>query len=330
MKPLQPKNKSPLLHDCEGETATEVKPLQPKIPTALFSGNEGEKVKDVKLNQLSSFENHPFKVIEDDSLHELMESIENHGVSNPIIVRPKDRGEYEIISGHRRVKACELLEKETIPAFIRKLDDEEAIFQMVDTNIHREQILPSEKAFAYKMKLEAIKRQGERKDLTSEQVVPKLSAREKVASESGEKSGIQISRYIRLTELIPDFLDLVDSKKLPFNTAVELSYLTHEEQENVHQTMEERALTPSQEQAVSLKKCSKEGNLSLNVIESILVPLQAKPKKMSVKFDRNKYFPQDTPKAEIEKIVTGLLEEWQAKQGQKVPTWKEETQSPHD
>lgn len=275
----------------------------------LFGDTEGEQVVQLKIYELTSFQNHPFKVLEDDSLTELLESIKDHGVSTPIIVRPKGQGEYEIISGHRRAKACELLELATIPAFIRNLDDEEAVFQMVDTNIHREILLPSEKAFAYKMKLEALNRKGQRTDLTCGQLVHKSKARDDIAQNT-EDSGRQIQRYIRLTELISDFLDQVDGKRLPFNTAVELSYLTPEEQEFVQQTMVERALVPSLEQATQLKKCSNEGNLSLTVVESILVPLQVKPKKMSVKFDRNKYFPKDTPKAEIEEIITKLLDQW--------------------
>ncbi len=329
VKPLKPKIPPPLLGGKEGENPTEVKPLKPKeskIPNALFNGKEGEKVTEVKLNQLFSFENHPYKVLEDDSLHELMESIKNHGVITPIIVRSKDRGEYEIISGHRRVKACELLEKETIPAFIRKLDDDEAILEMVNTNIYREQILPSEKAFADKMKSEALKRKAGRPvknySPVGNNLEEKKTSVEEVSEHLGESKN-QIFRYIRLTFLITDFLDLVDNKKLPFQTAVELSHLSHEQQENVLKTMEERNLTPSQEQAVSLKKCSKEGNLSLNVIEGILVPLQAKPKKISVKVETSKYFPDNTPKAEIELVVARLLEEWQAnkeKEGQPVPT----------
>ncbi len=299
------------------------KPLiKPKSATSIYGENDGEKVKELKLTQLFPFVNHPFKVQEDDSLAELMESISNHGVSNPIIVRPKDRGEYEIIAGHRRVKACELLGKESIPTFIRKLDDEEAVFQMVDTNIQREQLLPSEKAFAYKMKAEAMKRKNGRPK-NSGQVVPSFEQGKVTTDLVGDtvgESGRQVKRYIRLTFLIQDFLEQVDLKKLPFNTAVELSYLTHEEQENVHQTMVQRTLTPSQEQATSLKKCSQEGKLNLTVIESILVPLQAQPKKTSLKLDTSKFFPKDTPKAEMEQLVVHLLEEWQARQGQTVQT----------
>ncbi|MFI3255522.1 MAG: ParB/RepB/Spo0J family partition protein [Eubacteriales bacterium] len=284
---------------------------KPKVSTSLFGDTHGEQVVQLKLYELSSFKDHPFKVLEDESLTELLESIKQHGVTTPIIVRSKGQGAFEIISGHRRVKACELLELPTIPAFIRNLDDDEAVFQMVDTNIQREMLLPSEKAFAYKMKLEAIKRKAGRPENNGGLLVHHSKTRDDLA-ENTEDSGRQIQRFIRLTELIPDFLDLVDLKKLPFQTAVELSYLSHEEQENVNQTMVQRALTPSLEQATFMKKCSNDGNLSLTVIESILIPLEVKAKKVSFKIDRNKYFSKETPKAEIEELIIKLLDQWQA------------------
>ncbi|MFI3254710.1 MAG: ParB/RepB/Spo0J family partition protein [Eubacteriales bacterium] len=280
-------------------------------------GTGKEEVVDVEIRQLVPFENHPFKVLEDDSMEELMESIQQHGVSVPIIVRPKGRGIYEIVAGHRRSKACELVGIEKVPAFIRELDDEEAVFQMVNTNIQREQLLPSEKAFAYKMKLEAMKSQGERKDLTCDQVGHKLKTRELLAQDSKD-SGVQIQRYIRLTELTQDFLDLTDSRKLPFNVAVELSYLSHSQQEEVGNNMDKLNLTPSSEQATKLKKYSKEGTLTEALIESILTESKDKPVKVSFKVETSKYFPKDTPKAEIEATITQLLEEWKARNNTKM------------
>lgn len=275
-----------------------------------------EEVVDVEIRQLVPFENHPFKVLEDDSMAELMESIQEHGVSVPIIVRPKGRGIYEIVAGHRRSKACELVGIEKVPAFIRELSDEEAIFQMVDTNIQREQLLFSEKAFAYKMKLDALNRRGQRSDLTNSPMGNKLeqgkTSVETVVETSGESKN-QIFRYIRLTELIPDFLDQVDCKKLPFQTSVELSYLTLEEQENLHQKMREFDIIPSKEQAVKLRKYSKDGTLTEALIESILTESKDKPVKVSFKVETSKYFPKNTPKAEIEATITQLLEEWKAR-----------------
>ncbi len=288
---------------------------KPKVATTLFGDEKEELVVQVKLYELKPFQNHPFKVLEDDSLTELLESIKDHGVSNPIIIRPKGQGEFEIIAGHRRAKACELLGLDTIPAMIRDLDDDEAVFQMVDTNIQRETLLPSEKAFAYKMKLDAIKRKAGRPVKNSCLVGTNLRSDDTLA-QGTDDSARNIQRFIRLTELILHFLDLVDGKKLPFQTAVELSYLTHEEQENVHHTMEQRALTPTLEQATAMKNCSKEGNLSLTVIESLLIPVETKPKRVAFKIDRNKYFPKDKPKAEIEELITTLLDNWYENQQQ--------------
>lgn len=282
-----------------------------------FNDVDGEQVVNLQLETLETFENHPFYVREDEKMVELVESIEKLGVTTPIIVREKGRGMYEIIAGHRRKKACELLELTSIPAFIRDLDDEEAILHMVDTNIQRDEILPSEKAYAYKMKLDALKKQGKRTDLTSHQVGEKSeqgkTSVEKISEDSGD-SKIQIHRYIRLTHLIPHFLDLVDGKKLPFNVAVELSYLNHEEQDNVQKTMDNLKLIPSLDQSTRLKSCSKEGNLSQTVIESILTPSEEKVKRVSVKVESSKFFPENTPKAEMEKIITELLEQWKKKQ----------------
>ncbi|MFI3254504.1 MAG: ParB/RepB/Spo0J family partition protein [Eubacteriales bacterium] len=279
-----------------------------QLKQTYFSDVEGEQVVDLALTSLEPFKNHPFKVLEDSKMDELVESIKNFGVATPIIVREKGRGDYEIIAGHRRTKACEILNLEKIPAFIRDLDDEEAVLYMVDTNIQREEILPSEKGFAYKMKLEAIKRQGERSDLTCAQLghkSEKTKSVQKVAESSGESRN-QVQRYIRLTYLTPLLLDLVDEKKLPFNVAVELSYLTTTEQEFVLK----ESVIPSLEQATKLKKYSKEGKLTETLIESILSEQKEKEKRTSLKVDTKKYFPKNTTKAQMEEVITELLENW--------------------
>lgn len=198
----------------------------------------GEKVVELPLAELHPFKNHPFKVKDDDAMMETADSIRQYGVLVPAIARPSPEGGFELIAGHRRHRACELAEKETMPVIVRDLDDDAATIIMVDSNLQRESLLPSERAFAYKMKLEAIKHQGARTDLTSVQVEQKLSARDKVAKDAGEKSGIQVTRYIRLTELIPPLLDMVDEKKIAFNPAYELSFLTKEEQAHLVETMD--------------------------------------------------------------------------------------------
>ncbi len=300
-------------------------------------GTRKEEVVDVEIRQLVPFKNHPFKVLEDESMTELKDSIKEHGVSVPIIVRTKERGIYEIVAGHRRSKACELLGIEKIPAFIRNLDDDEAVFQMVNTNIQREQLLPSEKAFAYKMKLEAMKRKAGRPKNNSGQVGENNSGQvgennsgqvgesnsgqvgEKssidILGEQSEDSGRQIQRYIRLTELIPEFLSMVDTKKLPFNTSVELSYLSLTEQKVVLVNMEKQLIVPTYEQASKLKKYSKDGKLNETVVDSILTETKDVVKKTSFKLDTTKYFPKETSKAEMEDIIDKLLQQWKESQG---------------
>ena len=203
-----------------------------------------EKVIDIPLTQLHPFKNHPFKVTDDESMLETAESITKHGVLVPVIARPREEGGYELISGHRRKRASELAGKETLPCIVRNLDDDAATIIMVDSNIQRENILPSERAFAYKLKLEAIKHQGRRNDLTSDQVEHKLKARDVVAKEAGESS-VQVQRFIRLTELVPELLDMVDAKKIAFNPAVELSYLMPHEQVQLMEAMDMEQATPS-------------------------------------------------------------------------------------
>ncbi|MFI3255496.1 MAG: ParB/RepB/Spo0J family partition protein [Eubacteriales bacterium] len=277
-----------------------------------------EEVVDVEIRQLVPFENHPFKVLEDESMAELMDSIKHHGVSVPIIVREKQRGIYEIIAGHRRSKACELLGVKKISAFVRELDEEEAVFQMVNTNIQREQLLPSEKAFAYKMKLEAMRKKNGRPEKNSTQIGQSLDKGKttvELVAETSADSRNQIQRFIRLTELTLDFLDLVDSKKLPFNVAVELSYLTHTQQKQVEEKMDSLGMTPSLEQATKLKKYAKENTLTESLIESILTETKDKPKKISVKLDTSRFFSSQMTKGEIEEKITEILTDWKSRQG---------------
>ena len=228
------------------------------------------------LKSLSLFPNHPFQVRDDDSMRETVESIKTYGVLQPAIVRPSEDGNYEILSGHRRKHACELAGRKTIPAIVRELDDDAAIIFMVDSNLQRENILPSERAAAYKMKMEALKRQGLRTDLTSGQVVPKLkeSRTRDIIAESSEESGRQIQRYIRLTELQPELQQMVDEKKMAFTPAVEISYLKPDEQRMLLDTISSEQATPSLSQAQRLKKLSQAGELTDDSMLSIMSELK--------------------------------------------------------
>lgn len=260
------------------------------------------------------FAHHPFKVLDDEKMEEIKESIGKYGVLVPIIVRSKDDGNYEIIAGHRRKRACERLDLPTIPAIVRELDDEESTIIMVDSNIQRENLLHSEKAFAYKMKLEAIKRKAGRPKNNSAQVglnyeKGKTSA-DIVAEEAGESRN-QVKRYIRLTELIVPFLNMADERKLAFNTAVELSYLSHCEQELVLYKMEELLTIPTLGQASKMKKYSCAGDLNELLIDSILSEINGKTVKITFKQDKlSKYFPKEYSNEEIENVIIRLLEQW--------------------
>ena len=273
----------------------------------------GEQIVNIERNSLHPFPNHPFKVQDDERMTEIVESIKQYGVLVPIIVRPDGKEGYEIIAGHRRCRGCELAGLSKIPAIVKNYDDDEAIIVMVDSNLQREIILPSERAFAFKLKLEAIKRQGTRSDLTSVQVEQKLNAREVVAKEAGA-SAVQIQRYIRLTTLIPELLDRVDNKKIAFNPAVELSYLTKKEQNELLKIMDELESTPSLSQAQRMKKFSQESKLSENVMEAIMSE-EKKPEKEKIVFEANtmkKYFPSAyTPKQIQDKIIS-ILDNWMA------------------
>ena len=229
-----------------------------------------ENIKQVRLSQLLPFELHPFKVNNDAEMLKIVESVKQYGVLSPAIARPLPGGGYELVSGHRRKRACELAGLETMPVIVRELDDDAAAILVVDSNLQREGLLPSERAFAYKLKLEAIQHQGQRKDLTSVQVEPKLRARDVIAQEVGESSGVQVQRYIRLTELISPLLDMVDERKIAFNPAYELSFLKQDEQRLLLDAMDSEQATPSLSQAQRLKQFSQRGELTAAVMRAIM------------------------------------------------------------
>ena len=273
-----------------------------------------EKVQNIPLSELYPFKNHPFKVIDDESMLRTVESVAQYGVLAPAIARPREEGGYELISGHRRHHASELAGRETMPVIIRNLDDDAATILMVDSNLQRETILPSERAFAYKMKLEAIKHQGARSDLTSCQVGTKLRTDEMLAKDSGD-SARQVQRYIRLTELIPELLSMVDEKKISFNPAVELSYLTKEEQQDFLEAMDMEQNTPSLSQAQRLKKLSQEGNCTLEAMAEIMAEVKKDElDKVTIKNDvLKKYFPKSYTPKQMQDIIIKLLEGWHKK-----------------
>ena len=270
-----------------------------------------EKVQEIQLSELHPFKGHPFKVLDDEAMQKTVESIEQFGVLTPAIARPRAEGGYELIAGHRRHNASQLAGKETMPVIIRDLDDDAAVILMVDSNLQRETLLPSEKAFAFKMKLEAMKRQGARTDLTSRQLVGKLEMADVVGQESGE-SGRQVQRYIRLTELIPELLDMVDNKKIAFNPAVELSYLAKDEQTNFLEAMEYAQATPSLSQAQRLKKFSQEGRCSFDVMCAILSE-KKKDEQYKLVFKKEEiepYFPSTFTPQQMQETVIRLLKHW--------------------
>ena len=266
-----------------------------------------EKVQNIALEDLQPFENHPYKVADDEEMKQMIESIERVGTISPALARPLDNGKYELISGHRRMAACKALGLETMPVIIRDMSDDEAVITMADANLQRETILPSEKAFAYKMKLEALKHQGR---TTSRQVVGKSESADMV---SNAESGRQVQRFIRLTELIPQLLEMVDEKKIAFNIGVELSYLQKDEQKDLLETIESEDCTPSLSQAQRMKKLSQSGELSMDVIFAIMTEEKANQKEQ-VRFmeeDIRKYFPRNYTKADMQKTIISLLEKWQ-------------------
>ena len=275
---------------------------------------EQERVQEIPLSELHPFEGHPFRVVDDEDMMKTAESVKTFGVFTPAIVRPDPDGGYEIISGHRRHRASELAGKETMPVIVRDLDDDSAIILMVDANLQRETILPSERAYAYKMKLDAIKHQGIRSDLTSGQVGPKLTAAQKVAEEAND-SQTQVKRYIRLTELIPELLAMVDTGQIKFNPAVELSYLAHEEQRDFLTAMDYAQAAPSLSQAQRIKKLAQEGECSLEAMCEIMNEVKkGELERVTLKTDvLRKYFPKSYTNKQIEDKIIQLLEQWQKK-----------------
>ena len=259
------------------------------------------------IEKLRPFENHPFQVKDDDEMNQLVWSVLTQGVLTPLVVRPLENGEYEVISGHRRLHACQKAGIKTVPALIYALDRDAAAIALVDSNLHREKILPSEKAFAYKLKMDALSRQGQRTDLTSRQVVGKLETADLIAE---NESGRQVQRYIRLTELIPQILSMVDAGKIALTPAVELSYLTEQEQQDLLETMESEDCTPSLSQAVQLKKLSQSGELTMDKIFEILrEPKANQQEKISFRLDDlRKYFPKSYSAARIQERILKLLE----------------------
>ena len=267
------------------------------------------KIRDIPLSQIDEFPDHPFKVLMDEDMQQLVESIKRNGVMTPATVRLKEDGRYELVSGHRRKKACELAGLETLKCEVKELTRDEAIIVMVESNLQRSTILPSEKAFAYKMRLEAMKRQGERTDLTSAPMVQKLTSREKIAEKSGD-SHEQVRRFIRLTELVPEILQMVDEKQIAFRPAVEISYLAEEQQYTLLEAMSYNDATPSLAQAIKMKKFNQDGKLTDEVIQSIMEEEKPNQKEKPVFRDERitKLIPKTVPKGQETDFVVKALE----------------------
>ena len=273
-----------------------------------------EQVQQIPIGELFPFKDHPFKVLDDESMQRTVESVEQYGVLSPLIARPRPEGGYEIISGHRRQHAAQLAGLDALPVIVRQMDDDAAVLLMVDSNLQRENILPSERAFAYKMKLEALKNQGARSDLTSTQVAQKLSA-EKVGDAAGVSKDT-IRRFIRLTNLVPELLDMVDEKKIAFNPAVELSYLDESQQRDFLEAMNDTQNAPSLSQAQRLKKLAQEGHFSYDVAFAVMgEEKKDELDKVVIKNDTlRKYFPRSYTPKQMEDTIIKLLEQWQRKQ----------------
>ena len=273
-----------------------------------------EQVQQIPIGELFPFKNHPFKVLDDDSMSDTVESVKQYGVLSPLIARPRPKGGYEIISGHRRQHAAELAGLETLPVIVRQMDDDAAIILMVDSNLQREHILPSERAFAYKMKLDAKKNQGTRSDLTSTQVVSKLRSNEKLGAENNQ-SRETVRRFIRLTNLIPELLDMVDNKTVSFNPAVELSYLSPEQQQEVIRAMDDTQNFPSVSQAKRIKKLAQDGTFTTETVVAIMgEEKKSELDTVTIKNDTlRKYFPRSYTPKQMEDTIIKLLEQWQKK-----------------
>ena len=279
---------------------------------------QAEKVIALSASLLEPFQGHPFRVASGEEMEQLKESIREYGVLSPLLVRPREDGRYEIVSGHRRKAACEALGITELPVLVRDMTDDEAVILMVDSNIQREHILPSEKAFAYKMKMEAIKHQGERSDLTSRQVGEKSQTSISLVANQAGESQRQVQRYIRLTELIPELLDMVDEKKIAFNPAYELSFLKKEEQTQLLDAMDSEQATPSLSQAQRLKKYSQEGHLTLDMMR-VIMGEEKKSDLDKITFTSDtlrKYFPRSYTPQRMQETIIKLLEAWQRKRQQ--------------
>lgn len=275
---------------------------------------DAERTREVPLSELYPFKGHPFQVRDDEAMVKMAVSIAEHGVLVPGIVRPRPEGGYELVAGHRRKRGSELAGKTTMSVLVRALDDDEATIIMVDSNLQREKILPSEKAFAYKMKLEALKHQGKRRDLTSAPAVPKLTAREKIAQDSGEQSGMTVTRYISLTRLIPPLLTMVDEDKLAVSTAADfISILPEGEQADLLTVMERLSVIPGRAQLTKIREYSKNGTLTITVIDAILSEAKPAPAQFTLKKDRLRhYFPPSYTSSQIEEVIISLLDVWKA------------------
>ena len=277
-----------------------------------------EQVQNVPLELFHPFPNHPFKVLDDEKMQDTVQSISEFGVLVPVLARPRPEGDYEIVSGHRRIHASELAGRTEVPAIIRNMTDDEAILIMVDSNLQREQILPSEKAFAYKMKLEAMKRQGRRTDLTSSQVGTRLRSDEIIAAQTGDSRN-QIARFIRLTHLISPILDMVDQNSFALNAAVEISYLPEEQQNALLEAMDYAQVSPSLAQARRIRAFSDSGKLDANVLDAILSEEKPLERKVTLRGDKlQKFFPSTYTPLQMEKVITQLLEDWSRKQKERI------------
>ena len=274
-----------------------------------------EQVQQIPIGELFPFKNHPFKVLDDESMQRTVESVEQYGVLSPLIARPRPEGGYEIISGHRRQHAAQLAGLDALPVIVRNMDDDAAVLLMVDSNLQRENILPSERAFAYKMKLEALKNQGARSDLTSTQLVSKLRSNEQLGAENNQ-SRETVRRFIRLTNLVPELLDMVDEKKVAFNPAVELSYLDESQQRDFLEAMNDTQNAPSLSQAQRLKRLAQEGHFSYDVAFAVMgEEKKDELDKVVIKNDTlRKYFPRSYTPKQMEDTIIKLLDQWQRKQ----------------
>ena len=284
------------------------------VASGAVDNSERIDVRRLPIAQIDDFPEHPFKVKDDEEMEKLKDSISLYGVLTPVVARRCENGRYELISGHRRKYACKALGIEFLPAIVREMSREEAVIAMVDSNLQREHIMPSEKAFAYKIKLEALKCQGRRSDLTSRPLVGKLDNAEDVGNESGD-SGRQVQRYIRLTELVPELLELVDNGRMAFRPAVEISYLTEDEQRDLVETVDSEDCTPSLSQACRMKKLSQEGKLDMDTIFAIMTEEKANQKeKIKIPAERlEKYFSRGTSPAEIERVILLALDAYYAR-----------------